>query len=154
MLWADVNGDGRPDLLVAEPESGQLSVYSQQPDGSLAPPKTFPTLAGVSQIAAADWNDSSHPAIFLFSQTESAVGVTQFDKHGRLPFPTLIPLDGKPIAMAVGPLKPEAKPTLCVIVDKDGQRSLVTHTADGKTKTQKFQRKFQGQSRPPWPFRT
>jgi len=44
VLWADVNGDGRPDLLVAEPESGQLSVYFQQPDGSLAPPKTFPTL--------------------------------------------------------------------------------------------------------------
>ena len=43
VLWADVNGDGRPDLLVAEPESGQLSVYLQQPDGSLAPPKTFPT---------------------------------------------------------------------------------------------------------------
>ncbi len=29
VLWADVNGDGRPDLLVAEPESGQLSVYLQ-----------------------------------------------------------------------------------------------------------------------------
>ncbi len=142
MVWADVYGDGRPALLVAEPESGQLAVYSQQPDGSLAPPTTFPTLAGVSQIAAADWNDSSHPSIFLLSQTENAVGVTQFDKHGRLPFPTLIPLDGKPIAMAVGPLKPKAKPTLCVIVDKDGQRSLVTETADGKTKTQKLSEDF------------
>ena len=29
LLWADVNGDGRPDLLVAEPASGQLSVYLQ-----------------------------------------------------------------------------------------------------------------------------
>ena len=42
VLWADVNGDGRPDLLVAEPESGQMSVYLQQADGSLASPKTFP----------------------------------------------------------------------------------------------------------------
>jgi FG-GAP-like repeat len=143
MLWADVNGDGRTSLLVAEPESGQLSVYDQEPDGSLAPPKRFPCLAGVSQIATADdWNGSSHPAIFLLSQTESAVGVTQFDKHGRLPFPTLIPLDGKPIAMAVGPLKPRAKPTLCVIVDKDGQRSLVTETADGKMKSQKLSEDF------------
>ena len=31
LLWADVNGDGRPDLLVAEPASGQLSVYLQSP---------------------------------------------------------------------------------------------------------------------------
>ncbi|HEV2453860.1 MAG TPA: VCBS repeat-containing protein [Verrucomicrobiae bacterium] len=142
MLWADVNGNGSASLLVAEPESGQLSVYDQEPDGALAPPKSFPCLAGVSQIAAADWNGSSHPAIFLLSQTESAVGLTQFDKRGRLPFPTLIPLDGKPIAMAVGPLKPRARPTLCVIIDKDGQRFLVTETADGKMKEQKLSENF------------
>jgi len=142
LLWADVNGDGRPDLLVAEPEGGQLSVYLQQPDGSLAPPETFPTLAGVSQIAAADWNGDGHPEIFLLSQDERAVGVTALDRNGRLPFPTLIPLDGKPLVMAVGALKPGAKPALCVIVDKDGQRSLVTRTADGKTKTQKLSDSF------------
>ncbi len=142
LLWADVNGDGRPDLLVAEPESGQLSVYLQQADGTLASPKTFPTLAGVSQIAAADWNGDGKPSIFLLSQDEHAVGVTQFDKNGRLPFPTLLPLDGKPLAMAVGPLKPGAKPTLAIIVDKDGQRSLVTRTADGKMKTQKLSDSF------------
>ena len=142
LLWADVNGDGRPDLLVAEPASGQLSVYLQQADGSLAPAKTFPTLAGVSQIAAADLNGDGKPSIFLLSQDERAVGVTQFDKNGRLPFPTLLPLDGKPLAMAVGALKPGAKPTLAIIVDKDGQRSLVTRTTDGKMKTQKLSDSF------------
>jgi hypothetical protein len=142
LLWADVNGDGRPDLLVAEPASGQLSVYLQQADGSLASPKTFPTLAGVSQIVAADMDGNGKPSIFLLSQDERAVGVTQFDKNGRLPFPALLPLDGKPLAMAVGPLKPGAKPTLAIIVDKDGQRSLVTRTADGKMKTQKLSDSF------------
>lgn len=142
VLWADINGDGRSDLLVARPESGQLAVYMQQPDGTLAPPITFPTLAGVSQIAAGDWNGNGHPAIFLLSQTENAVGVTQFDKDDRLPFPTLIPLDGKPITMAVGTLKSKGKPTLCVIVDKDGARSLVTITGDGKTHSQKLSDDF------------
>jgi hypothetical protein len=142
LLWADVNGDGRPDLLVAEPASGQLSVYLQQPDGSLAPPKTFPTLAGVSQLAAADWNGDGHPEIFLLSRDENAVGVTQFDKNGRLPFPTLIPLDGKPLVMAVGALKPGAKPSLCVIVDKDGRARSWTRTADGKMRTQKLSDNF------------
>ena len=32
----DTDGDGRADLIVAEPESGQLSVYLQQADGTLA----------------------------------------------------------------------------------------------------------------------
>jgi FG-GAP-like repeat len=142
LLWADVNGDGRPDLLVAEPGSGQLSIYLQQADGLLAPAKTFPTLAGVSQIVAADLDGDGQPSIFLLSKDERAVGVTQFDKNGKLPFPTLLPLDGKPLVMALGALKPGAKPTLAIIVDKDGQRSLVTRTADGKMKSQKLNDSF------------
>jgi FG-GAP-like repeat len=141
-LWADVDGDGRADLIVAEPESGQLSVYLQQADGTLAPPKKFPSLAGVSQITVADWNNDGHPEIFLLSRDENAVAVTQFDKNGRLPFPAPIPLDGKPLALAVGALKPGAKPVLAIIVDKDGVRSLVTRTADGKTTTQKLSDSF------------
>jgi hypothetical protein len=142
LLWADVNGDGRPDLLVAEPASGQLSVYLQQADGQLASPKKFPALAGVSQMVAADINGDGQPEIFLLSQDERAVGMTQLDKNGHLPFPTLLPLDGKPLIMAVGALKPGAKPTLAIIVDKDGQRSLVTRTPDGKMKSQKLSDNF------------
>ncbi len=142
VLWADVDGDGRTDLIVAEPESGQLSVYLQQADGTLTSPKKFPSLAGVAQIAVADWNQDGHPEIFLLSHDENSVAVTQFDKNGRLPFPTPLPLDGKPLAMAVGALKPGAKPTLAILVDKDGVRSLVTRTADGKTATQQLSDSF------------
>ena len=142
VLWADVNGDGRTDLIVAEPESGQLSVFLQQADGSLASPKKFPSLAGVTQIAVSDWNNDGHPEIFLLSRDENSVATTQFDKNGRLPFPTPLPLDGKPLVMTVGALKPGAKPTLAIIVDKDGVRSLVTRTADGKTATQKLSDSF------------
>ena len=142
VLWADVDGDGRADLLVAEPESGQLSVYLQQVDGTLAAPKKFPNLAGVSQIAVSDWNSDGHLEIFLLSRDENAVGTTHFDKGGRLPFPTLIPLDGKPLVMAAGVFKAGSPPVLAVIVDKDGVRSLVTRTADGKTKLQKLNETF------------
>src|SRR5205085_7781067 len=44
--------------------------------------------------------------------------------------------------LAVGKLRPEAKPTLAVIVDQDGRRSLVTRTADGKSRTQKLNKNF------------
>ena len=142
LLWADVNGDGLPDLLVAEPESGQISLFLQQQDGSLAAPKIFPTLAGVSDLAVADWDGNGKPEVFLLSGDERQVGVTHLDEKQRLPFPTLIPLDGKPLVLAVGALKPGAKPTLAVIVDQEGKRSLVTRTADGKTKTQKLSEKF------------
>jgi hypothetical protein len=142
LLWADVNGDGLPDLLVAEPESGQISIHLQQKDGSLASPKTFPTLAGISDLAVADWDGNGKPEIFMLSADERQVGITRLDEKQGLPFPTLIPIDGKPLVLAVGKLQPNAKPTLAIIVDQNERRSLITRTADGKTRTQKLSENF------------
>lgn len=147
LLWADVNGDGRSDLLVAEPESGQIAFHLQKPDGTLAEAKRFSTLAGVSDLAVADWDGDGRPEVFLFSAPtaqggEQQIGVTRLDEKGRLPFPTLIPLEGKPLAMAAGAMTAGAKPTLAVIVDQDGRRSLVTRTADGQSQTQKLSESF------------
>ncbi len=138
MVWADLNGDGRDDLLVSEPDSGQLTVYLQQANGLLAAPKTFPTLTGVSELAAADWDGDGKPEIFLLSGDERQVGVTRFDDNGRIPFPTILPMEGKPLAMAVGALRAPEKLALAVILDQDGKRSLLTRTADGETRTQKL----------------
>ena len=143
LLWADVDGDGRPDLLAAEPESGQISIYFQEKDGSLASPKTFPTLAGISELAVADWEGDGRPEIFMLSADEKQIGVTRLDDKQRLPFPTLISLEGKPLAMAVGKFKPGAATTLAVIVDTDGKRSLITRTAESKTnRVQKLSETF------------
>ncbi|HEV7924996.1 MAG TPA: FG-GAP-like repeat-containing protein [Verrucomicrobiae bacterium] len=142
ILWADVNGDGLPDLLVAEPDSGQLSLYLQKPDGTLAAAKTFPTFAGVSELAVSDWDKKGKPQIFLLSSDEHQVGVTSLDEHGRIAFPTVIPLNGKPLTMTVGPLQPGAKPTLAVIVEQDTNRFLVTCQASGKSRSQKLSGDF------------
>jgi len=143
LQWADVNNDGRTDLLVAEPERGQISLYLQKADGSLASPRAFPTLAGVSEIAVADWDADGRPEIFLLSSDERQVGVTRFDEKERLAFPELIPLEGRPLSLAVGALEAKAKPTLAVmVVDASDRRVLVTRTADGKSKTQKLSDSF------------
>ncbi len=143
VLWADIDGDGLADLLVAEPENGQISVFLGHKDGSLATPKSYPTLAGVTDLAVADWDGNGRPEIFLLSADEKQVGVTHFDEKQRLPFPKLIPLEGKPLVLAVGKLQADAKPTLAVIIDQDGKRSLVTRSADGTMKTQKLSASFQ-----------
>ncbi|HTD87685.1 MAG TPA: VCBS repeat-containing protein, partial [Candidatus Binatia bacterium] len=142
LLWADVNGDGLPDLLAAEPESGQISISLQHADGTLATAKNFPTLAGVSDLAVADWNGDGKREIFMLSAEERQVGITHLDENQRLPFPTLIPLEGKPLALAMGTLQPDAKPTLAVIVDDEGKRSIITRTADGKSSSQKLSANF------------
>ena len=84
----------------------------------------------------------------MLSADERQVGVTRLDEKQRLPFPSLIPLDGKPLALALGQLQAGAKPVLAMIVeqegkgDQEGRRLLVTRTADGKTRTQKLSKDF------------
>jgi hypothetical protein len=141
MTWADVNGDGLPDLLVAEPDSGQITIFLQRPDGSLPVGKMFSTFTGVSEIAAAP-AEAGGADLYLLSPDERQVGVTRYDKQGRLPFPTVIPTDGKPLAMALGPMRPGEPPTLAVILDQDGKRAIFTRTPDGKTRTQKLAESF------------
>jgi hypothetical protein len=142
VVWADLDGDGLTDLLAAEPDSGQLTLHLQQKDGSLAAAKKFPSLTGISELAAADWDGDGKPEIFLLSADERQVGVTRLDANGRIPFPTILPLDGKPLALAVGALEAGAKPALAVILDQDGKRSLVVRSADGQTRTQKLSETF------------
>jgi hypothetical protein len=142
VAWGDVNGDGLVDLLVAEPESGQLSLYLQQRDGSLAPPKSFPSLAGVSEIAVGDWDGDGRAEVFLLSPDEKQVGMTRLDDKGRLPFPTPVPLEGKPLTMALGAPQSGARPMLAVIVEDEGKRTLVTRAADGTGRTQPLAESF------------
>ena len=138
--WADLNGDGLADLLVAEPDSGQVTIFLQRPDGSLPVGKTFSTFTGVSEIEVASGPDGAD--VYLLSPDERQVGVTHYDKQGRLPFPTVIPTDGKPLAMALGPLRPGEPAVLAVILDQDGKRALYTRTADGKGTSQKLAESF------------
>ena len=141
-VWADINGDGLADLLVAEPDSGQLSVYLQQKDGSLGPAKKFPTLTGVTELAVADWDGDGQPDVFVLSADERQLGVSKIEANGRITFPKAIALEGRPLAMTVGPLTVGAKPSLAVIVDNDGKRSLVTQLAGAQPRTQKLAESF------------
>lgn len=140
--WADLNRDQLPDLLVAEPDRGLLTVYYQKPQGGLTVAKSFATLTGVSEIAVADWDGDGRPEIFLLSREERQLGITQLDSNGRLPFPKSLPLDGNPLVMAVGELKPKAPPMLAVIVDREGKRELLTRSATGTGQTQKLSENF------------
>lgn len=131
LTWADVNGDSRQDLIVADPDSGQLTIFPQQEDGSLAPPKTFPTLTGVSELAAADWDADGRPEVFVLSTDERQIGVSRWDENGRIAFPTALTLSGRPLVMTAGPLKSDGKPALVVITETDGKRELQVVHSDG-----------------------
>jgi hypothetical protein len=140
--WADLDGDGLSELVVAEPDSGQLTVYFQSADGHFSAPKTFPTLTGVSDIAVADWDGDGRPEIFVLSVDERQVGVTQLDRSGRIAFPKILATDGRPLALAVGPLAAGARPSLALILEKDERRELQIRDESGKVTSQKLSESY------------
>lgn len=131
VCWADTDGDGRLDLVVAEPESGELTLYCQRADGGLGAPKRFPSLSGIVSIESADWDGDGTNELFVLSMQERQVGVTRQDATGRIPFPELIQVGGRPIAITVGRFSPAGVPELVVMVEKDDVRSLVFAGATG-----------------------
>jgi hypothetical protein len=142
LVWADVNADGLTDLLVCKPDAGQVLFWQQQTDGSFGAPTRSPCLAGVSEAAADDWDADGATEIFLLSVEERQLGVCRLDPQGRITFPELIALEGKPLTMAVGRLTPGRPPTLAVIQDIDGSRALVLRSADGSTRVRPLSESF------------
>lgn len=142
LLWADLDGDRLADLVVAEPESGRVSVRFQRPDGTLAGEQTYPSPMGITDMAAADWDGDGRTELFLLSHDEKTVGVTRPAPDRHLPFPTLLAMEGRPLALAVGALRPGGRPALCVILDNDGQRSLEVRDATGLLKSRRLDARF------------
>jgi hypothetical protein len=136
--WADINGDGLMDLLVADPDGGQLVVYLQKKDGSLAESKSFPTLTGVSEIGVS--RNGKETEIYVLSPDERQVAVSRYDGKGRIPFPTALALEGRPLAMSL--LQEGPKATLAVILDRDGKRVLHVQGADGSVRTHLLSESF------------
>jgi hypothetical protein len=136
--WADLNGDGRPDLLVAEPDAGQLTIYLQDKEGTLSESKGFPTLTGVSEVTVA--YNGRQPEIYVLSADERQIGMSRYDAQGRVAFPTALSLEGRPLAMAV--LQEGGKATLAVILDRDGKRVLHIQGADGSVRNHLLSESF------------
>jgi hypothetical protein len=143
LAFADINGDGLPDLLAADPESGQMSLQLQQTNGTFGAAAVFPTLAGITDIAVLDWDGDGRAEVALLSQDEKQVAVTRLDDAGKLPFPTRVALKGRPLLLGSVRLNDGAR-VLAVVADNDGKRSLQLFNAAGSLRSLSLGESFKG----------
>jgi len=72
---ADINGDGRPDLLVASAASGAQVILNSTANGSATPgfgaPQTLATGATASSLALADLNNDGKPDLLVINNDGS-----------------------------------------------------------------------------------
>jgi hypothetical protein len=141
-LLADLNGDKRSDLLMADPDGGQLSLSLQNEAGGFEAPQSFATLTGITELEAADWDGDGRMEVFMLSNDERQIGWTSLDEKGRLGFPKMLHFDGRPLAMAAGRVGQGDKLRLAAIIDSDGKRQLELRGPDSDKFQQRLSESF------------
>ena len=85
---ADVDADGRVDLLATDPKANAVVLYLQQPGRGLGAERSFSAFKEPKVVAAGQWTGSPAPEVFVLSEEEKTVGVSAFDAgSGRVEFP-------------------------------------------------------------------
>lgn len=132
---ADVDGDGRLDLLVASPELSVLRLLRQTKGGSLDQ-VALPSLQGIESIQVLDAKPGSPAPLVFYSPDEKAVGFTVWDKkENRLPFPRILPVSGRPKGLSVAQV--DGKQTLVALTVSEDTKEppkLTGYTIDGDGK--------------------
>jgi len=115
----DFNGDGIPDVVLADDDGAQLWFFQGLPDGTFEEPSAFPSFGGISSLStirlAGDGNDS----LLVVSPKEKTWGLSQWKAPGRLSYPDLLPVQETPVAAIALPQR-AGPPNLLLVT---GQRS-------------------------------
>ncbi|CAF4327013.1 unnamed protein product [Rotaria magnacalcarata] len=75
VVAVDVNGDGKPDIIVANGYSNNVGVRLNIGNGTFAAQKTYLTGTGPVDAAAADVNGDGKPDIIVANYGSNNIGV-------------------------------------------------------------------------------
>lgn len=99
-VHGDYDGDGDPDLLIAEPERARITWLAEQ-DGQFET-RVIPALAGIHSLALGDVDRDGKLDLVCASPEEKTLAWRPGNAAADA-FPAAIPVDGTPVAVAVEP---------------------------------------------------
>ena len=133
---ADVNHDGRPDLLVANADDGTVTVLLGDGKGGFrpAPGSPFPSNPNPNDIAIADMTGNGNLDLVIANHQTPYITVLLGDGRGGFrpsphsPFVT--PSHPHPHGVVIGDFVGDGKPA--VVVDSWGSDQILLMSTDGK----------------------
>ena len=99
--WGDLDGNGRPDLVVSDAAAARVHLYLQDEQGRLSASLPYPSFAAISSLATGDLDGNGTAEVYLCSTTEEILGAASLNADKRLEFPVALPFQGVPTAVAV-----------------------------------------------------
>ena len=112
---ADLNGDGKPDLVVANFDDNTLSVLLGNGDGTFRAAQTFGGVGPKPQtVAVGDFNGDGKPDLVAPNYGSNSISVLLGNGDGTFQAAQNYLVDSAPVFVAVGDLNGDGKPDLAV----------------------------------------
>lgn len=110
----DLDGDGKPDVVVTDPANAQFLVYRQGGKDGLGTSQSFPGLVGGRTVRLADLDGDKAAEVIVLSEQEKQIGRSVLAGN-RLTFPTPLPISGEPVALDVADLDGDKTPEVLYV---------------------------------------
>jgi len=134
VVLADVNADGLTDILATDKEGNAIALHTQTLGSGIGPGNVFSAFKEPKTIDVGQWDDDPELEIFLLSEEEKAVGVSNLTaKNDRIGFPQPLQIataGATPVAM--GYLGNGSGPAVGVVVREKRDHWLEIHRPDTK----------------------
>jgi hypothetical protein len=129
----DLDGDGKPDLVVANQYSNDATVLLGNGDGSFQAGVSYPAGAGPVFVTVADVNGDGKPDVFVVNQSDNNVSVLLGHDKGTLQ-PAVsytYSTGGTALAVAVGDINRDGKQDLALTGDSGVTGDLLLGNGNG-----------------------
>jgi len=135
----DINGDGRPDLVVANDGygniPGKVGVMLGQGDGTFGPMQEYGAGVNPFSIALGDFNGDGSLDVVVTDETQLRVEVLLNDGKGGFKPAVAYPTGQNPFSVAVGDVNGDGALDLVVANMADGTVSVLLGTGKGTFQT-------------------
>ena len=128
---ADFNGDGRPDLAVANPTSNTISVLPGNGDGTFQPAVTVGAGTGPSSVVAGDFNGDARPDMAAANTGSNNVSLLLGNGDGTFQLPRNFLADAGPAYAAAADVNRDGRLDLAIANNGSGNVSVLVGNGDG-----------------------
>jgi hypothetical protein len=130
---ADVNGDGIPDIIIANKQDSTVSVLLGNGDGTFAPRQTFSVGNdnAPTSVAVADVNGDGIPDIITANSGDNTVSVLLGNGDGTFQPQQTFPVGTGPTSVAVADLNGDGRPDIITGNSGSGSVSVLPGNGDG-----------------------
>jgi hypothetical protein len=128
---ADLTGNGKQDIVVADAGSNDVSVLLGNGDGTFGPARTFAAGTSPSAVAVADLNHDGIPDLVVADAAGNDVAVLRGNGDGSFWLPRTYAVGSDPTAVAVADVNGDGIPDLITANYGSNDVSILAGNGDG-----------------------